>query len=154
MRLSTCPDGVRPSAAIVAELARRGARHAAHEGEGVRVLLLRHHHARARVTVREVDEPELARAPDLEVLRDRVEDEENRRRRAHHLDRLVRLPHGVACVRHHVVEAEERRETPAVERPARAVHRADAGRARVRPPVARLEALEPAEERVGEAGHR
>ena len=73
MRLSTCADGVLPDVGHRGEPADLHAGHAANEGQRVRVLLLRHDHADARVAVGQLDEARTPGSPRSEVLGETVE---------------------------------------------------------------------------------
>ncbi|HAC78770.1 MAG TPA: hypothetical protein DCG06_00620 [Deltaproteobacteria bacterium] len=78
--------------------AEHGARNATNEGQRVRVFFLRHDQTDARVAIRQLYQPEFLGIPDLQILGETVEMEEDRHQIGHHLKRLVNLPHGVTGV--------------------------------------------------------
>jgi hypothetical protein len=104
---------------------------APHDGQRVRVALLRHQHARPAVAVVQVDEVELAAGEDLQVLGELALVGDHARAGREHRDQVVDPPHGVAGVRDDAVEAERPGQCAAVVLQPGAVHAARPARARV-----------------------
>ena len=108
-------------------------RRAADDRQRVGVSLLRHQRAGAAVLGGEAEEAERLARVDLEVLGQAAGGRRRERRVRDELDEPVGLPHRVARVRDHRVEAELARQPLAIGRHARPVDAAGAGRAGVDP---------------------
>ena len=132
-----------------ADVARRLARLRADRRERVRVALLRHQGARARMRVGQLDQAELVARVDLEVLGELREVRGGDRERREQLGVHVPLPGGVLRVHHEAVAAEQLGEPRAIERPARAGAAADARDAARELAVGVSQALGVAQRRVG-----
>ena len=109
--------------------------------EGVRIALLRHQGAGARVAVGQLDQAELVAGVDLEVLCELREVRGRDRERREQLGVDVPLPGGVLRVLHQTLAPEQLRQPGAVERPARARAPADPGDAARELAVGVLQAL-------------
>ena len=131
------------------DVARGLARLRADRRQRVRVALLRHQRARARVPVGQLDQPELVARVDLEVLRELREVRGRDRERREQLGVDVPLPGRVLGVRDEALAAEQLGQPRAVERPARAGAAAGAGDAARELAVGAPQALGVAQRRVG-----